>query len=125
MVNTELAQQVLDYIIENPEQHEQEYFVARWDGNGEYIFPDDSFTSCSTTMCVAGTAVALIEGIDSLFIDHPRIEVAARATEYLGLDPDDADNLFYCMNNSAAVDAVGALAQGDLDKFRDVLNNVD
>lgn len=54
-MNTELAERVLTYVKEHPEEHDQSVWAWR--------NPDNS---CNTTMCFAGTTVVMEYGFDSL-----------------------------------------------------------
>lgn len=101
-----LAQQIVDFIIENPEKHNQDVFFQE--------------TDCGTTMCIAGAAIMIAYGItsgDKLYADPEDI-----AAPLLGLDSREAARLFYTAENERALNATMAIASGDQDKFYDVLN---
>lgn len=106
------AQDVLDYIVENPGRHDQRYFVA--DGSS-FQFDDNV---CGTTMCIAGTAVFVTEGVNVLReCTFGALDFEIEGARILGLDWDEANMLFYTMDNNVAVDMTNAIAQGDAEKF--------
>jgi hypothetical protein len=106
------AQGVLDYIIANPEKHDQRHFVA---DSSSFQFDDNV---CGTTMCIAGTAVFVIEGVSALReCTFGSLDFEHEGARILGLDEAEATALFYTMDNEVAVDMTNAIAQGDADKF--------
>ncbi len=112
------AQAIVDYIIENPEKHDQRLW---WMDNEKSPINGSDFNFCDTTMCIAGTSVFIEGGVEAL-IEQSQIgdwEIAAAPN--LGLTDREASYLFYCMDNDLAVDAVNAIAQGDVDKFYEIL----
>jgi hypothetical protein len=112
----EMAQKVVDYIGDNPERHSQSWFCSGWEDEG----------MCDTTMCIAGTAVFLEGGSEAL-VEGRQNGVkwwTDNGARILGLNKNEALNLFYCMDNEAAVAATVAIAQGDEVKFNAVLREV-
>lgn len=115
------AQRVLDFIMENPEQHDQ---TAWWSAlsRGSRRVADARDNICDTTLCIAGTAVYLQEGVeglreryDAFFRSGPTLP--ERAADILGLSLDERNNLFLCMDNELARDMLIAVANGDQEKF--------
>lgn len=109
-LNIELAEKVLKQVTEHPETHNQHEWGYR--------------NSCGTSACLAGWAV---------YIAHPdavvqwrtnpydtstdqvacsvvplgggqRFDIATLAAEALGLDEDDADELFLTLDNEEAIE---------------------
>jgi hypothetical protein len=78
-------------------------------------------------MCIAGTAVWLHEGTDSfraLMADRDDNDYTIWAQQWvthgsilLGLTEKQADMLFYQMDEEVARNMLGAVAQGDAEKF--------
>lgn len=103
-----LAQGVLDYINEHPEQHDQGVFFA-------------SGYTCGTTMCVGGTAIFLAYGISdkaSFYDKYPYSSYSDVAGPLLGFENiEESDILFYEMNENAAVEKLKFLIVGDVDGF--------
>lgn len=103
-----MAQRVLDYIHEHPEQHDQkQFFGASYD--------------CGTTMCIAGTALFLEYGIQSDSAFYQRdfgLTFTDVAGPLLGLDENEADDLFYKMDNEIAVQMLKCIIAGDEYGFR-------
>lgn len=110
-----MAQKIVDYFLIYPERHEQADFVGKSAVLNEK-------TVCNTTMCIAGSAVFLGDGIKGLndCILGVR-EFDERGAELLGLNDCEATALFYTMENDMAIDAVHAIAQGDEKKFWNAL----
>lgn len=115
----ETAQAALDYIEAHPEQHEQNNW---WTVAGADRFPADSYNICDTTMCVAGTAVWVKEGMDGMRRCALGIGTGFEKSgrEYLGLSVREADALFYRAGNEEAVSMLRAIANGDEDKFWEI-----
>ena len=94
-LNLPLAKAVLDKIVSEPESHDQ--------GNWAYK------TECGTVCCIAGWTMLLsgeYEFNDSGYItDHEGYRVGhfMAGAELLGLDFEQANNLFYNMDNHGAV----------------------
>lgn len=105
-----IAQQVVDFIIANPEKHSQESWFAN--------------TQCGTTMCIAGTVAMFELDVHSITEFKWRTNDSSIfhfAAIRLGLNGDEANYLFYNMDNDVAFNAINAIAQGDVDKFNHVL----
>jgi hypothetical protein len=109
-----LAQDVFDYIQENPEKHDQEHYFYQ---------PEKSTGFCGTTMCVAGTAMAIRYNFDYRAI-HKAMEAkladTGRVTSYcrmagelLGLDVTEQDALFYEMNEELALQKLKKVIVGE------------
>lgn len=103
-----LAQKTLDYIHSNPEGHDQRDF-----------FPDADATtgSCGTTMCIAGTALAIkhnfnFNRIREVAIYHPRSYEGAGG-DALGLNEDEAQAIFYDMDNERALQKLKKVVVGE------------
>jgi hypothetical protein len=94
---------VLDYITDHPEQHRQQYWRAE--------------TECGTTMCFAGHTAALFgpeagmtgwgkpipmaadeRMYGDVQVGDTTVDVETFACDLLGLDWDQGNALFYCMN---------------------------
>lgn len=119
-----LAQKIYDYFLEHPERHNQNFFVAT-DESGNDNLTEENL--CNSTMCIAGSAVFLTEGFEGIE-ECRRIggtNFEDRGAELLGLDFSEAMNLFYCMDNDAARDAVMAIAAGDEEKFWNIMQDAD
>lgn len=111
------AQAVYDYIIMNPEKHNQ----AHWAESDSNLFVSyEEVNMCGTTMCVAGTAAYLHtneETFNSLVRGKAGYHWEDAGQEILGLSDSQAFQLFYTMDNEIALDMINAVAQGDADKF--------
>jgi hypothetical protein len=102
-INTELFQKIYDQISQHPETHDQGDFESRPPG-------------CGTTRCVAGWAIALHCGVNSIY-SRPGLPLAGRETssgylsptaveaaDLLGLTDRQAVELFYNFENEEAVE---------------------
>lgn len=129
----ENAQLVLDYLIENPEKHDQREWVTDSDGEYPRGFAEPNF--CGSTMCAAGAAVWLMKGnpFFSQVINSPNfIDVDGEhldkwthhGSQALGIDYNVGDALFNTMDKSKALDLLTALANDDLDKFNHLYETV-
>lgn len=101
------AQEVLDYITEYPERHDQRMWITG--GTDPNI--------CGTTMCISGTSIYLKQGLDYLLEGADNEFDGAKN---LGLTYAESQGLFYTMDKSVARDAVIAIADGDEKKFHDL-----
>lgn len=106
-VNTELFQKIHEQFQREPETHYQGDWVWRRLGLA------DSTGYCGTTRCVAGWA-NFFSGYDE---ETNRDEIGSdayilQAADQLGLDLEDAEILFHCMNKGAVADAVAMYANG-------------
>lgn len=116
-----LAQEILDYWVAYPERHDQKHWV-NVDGDESSGARVTEKTLCRTTMCVAGTAALLGLGVkDFASFRASGRKYSEMGRELLGLTRDEADTLFYCMDNEAAKNGVTAIAAGDEVKFWEVL----
>jgi hypothetical protein len=108
-----MAQAVLDYIHEHPEDHDQATFWRP--------------TDCGTSMCIAGTALNIAYGVtcvnDFFDIVNPEptnevIGISDAAGRLLGLEnPAEHDLIFYEYNNEAAIQQLKHLVTGDATAF--------
>lgn len=107
-----IAQRAYDFIIVNPHRHEQRNWISdpRRDAFADSLLDRPELQHCGTTMCVAGTVDTLLNGC----VTH---KVEAHAREALGLSERESLSLFFCFDNDLALDMLGAIAQGDEDKF--------
>lgn len=88
-----LAQQVGNFIEAHPEAHDQDSWIY-----------EDSSTVCGTTMCIAGTAAFLVNGLDfKATLDAVRNHGGWEqyGSELLGLDSEEAEVVFYAENDAA------------------------
>ena len=112
MISTEstraLATAVLDYIAAHPEKHDQR----------EFISDPDHKTGCGTTMCIAGTANWLTNGVRALAIDSEE-----EARKLLGLSFGEAEAVFYEMSNKRALAKVRKIAAGEQFDTEDFYTN--
>lgn len=122
------AQEVLDYILEHPKQHNQKQW---WDTKNLPLFPTVEFVEeniCNTTMCAAGTSVFLKQGVQGLIKCDTDVDTFIFVgAKNLGLDEDEAQLLFLdtamlddlSISNETAVNMLRAVASGDADKFEE------
>lgn len=106
------AQAVYDFIIMNPDKHDQNSWIHVEDENFDGPYDEDAVNVCGTTMCIAGTAAFLAKGEINVGT------VTDDAEGFLGLTADEGALMFYTYNNEQALDMLNAVAQGDPDKFR-------
>lgn len=118
-----MAQAVVDYHLKYPGRHEQ----ASWIGGPSYRYKMTVTEQnlCDTTMCAAGTAVFVEQGIEGL---NRCIDVNAcgiwesEGARILGLTTDEEiQALFYDVSNEEAMDGLRAIAAGDEDKFHAIM----
>ncbi len=105
----DLAAEVLKAIAADPEKHKQSDWGTK--------------TACGTTMCVAGWTTWLTgeAGFRQSYLPEEQFLnvidtdsfVEERAKELLGLSDDDAERLFYYMNNDGARAALEYIAAGE------------
>lgn len=100
-INRELFGQIADQIEREPQFHNQD----TWEGTNAH---------CGTTRCVAGWAIFLAEGRESLRYQMNAADgdVFEKAMDLLGLDDQSASDLFYNFNNYSALQMVRAYADG-------------
>lgn len=123
------AQGVYDYLIMNPDKHDQDLWVK--DEDGLAVHNPSRVDSCGTTMCIAGATAylyssaaefnRLIQGETATDMDR-WIRVGMR---HLGLTRVQASQLFFVMDNETALDMLNAVANGDAKKFRAIRNEHD
>lgn len=111
-----VAQSVVDYIKAHPESHDQREWVNP--PKGRRGIPLSEKNICGTTMCAAGTTVFIVDGAEAL--NEPVYTFEHNAAEYLGLEYDEAMDLFYNMSNFHAVKQLEAIAAGDVEAFKAV-----
>lgn len=117
------AQDALDYLEENPEKHDQSsWFNEHIPGTTLLFGGREIINMCQTTMCAAGTVQFLERGYVDVNGQYG-YPVDIDAASLLGLNDDEAWFLFHQSDESQAVDALNAVAQGDEDKFWDVFGN--
>lgn len=125
MVNSANAQVLVDYFEKFPDKHSQTTWVGI---NGKHVDDIEEVKEnfCKTTMCMAGAATYLMTNRDT-FIDC--IDGNAQWTQVggkvLGLTTDQADCLFYTMNERAALDMLKAAAANDMDAFERIWREYD
>lgn len=120
MVNSANAQVLVDYFEKFPEKHLQDNWVTV-DNSEPYLIETVENNFCGTRMCVAGAAVYLLTDRetfkDCLDGEKRWTHVAA---DVLGIDNSSASQLFYTMNNDAALGMLRAIAEDDMGKFRKI-----
>lgn len=107
-MNIDFANEILDFIAENPDRHDQ----ASWVDN-----PHDL---CNTTMCIAGTAVFLADGAEGIMYHAQHGLWTEHACTLLDISLSEGDHLFYT-NNEKAVAALQAIADDDHEGFRSII----
>lgn len=131
-----LASEVLEFINKHPSQHNQGNWAGPLRGNKDWIDWDNGEVNiCNTAMCVAGTAVMINDlGLFAAKLvgrSHPEWRTEAQFSwaslgeAALGLTYDEAQALFYCMDNQAAKQMLEAVAEGDKNKFWQIHNEHD
>lgn len=102
-----LAAQILEHITAHPEQHDQVSFGEKND--------------CGTTACIAGWAALLTDNAFfrknsddewRMFL-KPNGSFESLGADLLGMEYDDAWELFYCLDNEQAKAALGYVARGE------------
>lgn len=116
------AQEVLDYLEAHPERHDQSLWTTQ-SLSEVGAKPARDLKVCDTTMCVAGTVVFL-EALandtsiaDVLDVDpngyfNEERSYARKGAELLGLNDEDAWQLFYNKTDEQAVEDLRRLAAG-------------
>lgn len=105
----ELAQAILESIEKSPRSHSQLIWGETWE--------------CGTTMCIAGWAAFLADEASFEFTgrnEYPEYRLRTKSGdlfsivsgELLGLDAENADRLFFTLDNDAAMDALRYVAEG-------------
>ena len=118
--NKEQAQGVLDYLRRFPQKHDQSnWFHVDGGKDVEKAKVDFEKNYCNTSMCVAGTVVFNNYGTFGLGVFEQDEEYAVReATRLLGITEDEAQTLFYDVDDTEAVIAVERIAQGKKNIFK-------
>lgn len=130
--NPDMCRRVYDYLTSHPELHAQEQFFGRRVSvvaHNDYSYIDGDCRSgigfstpvehkCGTTMCVAGAAVYLdaLDHNDFVTIDGEELITwpgVDKASYLLGLNSQDAGNLFYTMEKQTVLNALERLATGE------------
>jgi hypothetical protein len=98
-MNVELAKKVKALIELYPDRHDQRTWSSSCTTNPA--------KSCGTTACIAGW-VAAAQGLTVLEVTD-RGDIAEWAEEQLDIDNDEADKLFYTLDNDKALAYLGEL----------------
>lgn len=105
------AQAILDILRLEPELHRQ----SIWEDDGLFgavsCGPGETET-CGTTRCVGGWAIWLHHGSVTAATGDSNSTARVIAGELLGLDYEDAENLFYNTTDAQAISALEAIAEG-------------
>jgi hypothetical protein len=130
------AQEILDFLSENPQVHKQFTFFY---GDVETL-QEDPTNLCGTQLCVAGTSVLLADGVEGIIKCENNVVDGLETWSYsniaaknLGLtyEPNasflnanhyetlqaEANALFFCMDETSALDMLRAIRDGDETKF--------
>lgn len=115
------AQATLDYILMNPENHDQSTWVGQTENfNWDEYESQNGYTEsnmCGTTMCAAGTILYLKMGMDGLNLGS---SFSSHAAPYFGLENvAEINAIFLNMSEYNVVMQLTALANGDEKKFWD------
>jgi hypothetical protein len=94
-VNVELLQKVKELILAEPNRLDMEDFQRTVDEYSAQRMRERGVKppACGTTGCIAGWAVGLVDGVEALF--DRRVNIEARAMDYLDLDYAQKERLFY------------------------------
>ena len=132
--NRRKAKEILDFLVANPERHNQaEFFVLKdmpEDWSADDAYPTNTFAvkhltednMCKTTMCIAGSAVYVghsAEEIRSVLEEGHSIDWVSEGAKVLGLDIREAKVLFYADNRNA-LELLEAVAEGNEAKFQEI-----
>jgi hypothetical protein len=85
-INKILFAKVRDHILAEPRRFRMERYVAN---PGYYGLEGDTAPPCGTVACIAGWAVALVDGMDAITAPGAYDHIAERAEELLGLSDDE------------------------------------
>lgn len=109
-MNVELAQKVLKQVRKHPERHDQQDFIA---GKNSISVTEFKKPACGTAGCLAGWASAFAAPTGTVFDPtwarllfpggDETADVELYAREHLGLTSEQANALFYCMDNETAI----------------------
>jgi len=101
-----LARQVLEFIKQNPDIHEQDDYIVESEGQG----------FCGTKMCIAGTAAFLVNGCNPRAALQAKRKSGTSWDEYvgpmLGLDLYEASYLFDELDEKTAIKRLKRVAKG-------------
>lgn len=132
MVNRAVAKQVYKYLKNNPEKHAQGSWFTKKVADAkayrgyrrEHVkaseLEGDEPNICGTTMCIAGATTFLVEGLEGLdywtvgsngYVNKEEVGIE-KAREHLGLSREEAQILFYTMNNDRALAKLKDYAEG-------------
>lgn len=106
--NAELAYKTLDLINANPDHFDMEYWVEGPNLPPAVGLDDLTGEVCGTTACFAGWAAALagykITGSGSVYnaAGHQVDNIQLFAANLLGIETEEADDLFYVANDEIA-----------------------
>lgn len=111
-MNIELAKQVLDFVSQHPEKHNQLWWMGREDSYDH----NDDVNVCGTTGCIAGWTVIFATGKATLReacrdLGHGTFDTDAAAAEALGIDRGVADDIFYTNDRERAIEKFAALIE--------------
>lgn len=95
IVNIELAERARDFITRYPERHDQ----GTWWSDADL----DPSKHCGTTACIAGWVI-VAQGRTLAELIDATMDPAWEAQEALGLDDDEAADLFYNFDNESALE---------------------
>lgn len=118
-----LARSVYDYLIENPEKHDQGSFVGMRDEDNivnDYDGSVDEGNFCNTTLCAAGTTVWLNGGLSAVNRCLSENNFENVAGSLLGLDDAEQWDLFFDAAEETALKLLLAVAEGDEAKFAEL-----
>lgn len=111
-----VARRILAWLVAHPDAHDQ----AKW--NDSKGHPDEAEAAvsrgrmhCGTTCCIAG-AIALADGWswEQVYYDTgDDSSVATHAAKRLGLDYEEAYDLFHTMNEEASLRGLARVANGE------------
>jgi hypothetical protein len=107
-MNVELATRVRELIRQYPERHNQ----ATWSSDTTV----NPINNCGTTACIAGW-VAAANGLTVYDVEHHddgvrrQMDIDLYAGDQLGLDPKQADALFYSDTNEAGLAVLDRLIE--------------
>ena len=115
------AQGVYDFIMMNPERHNQAMWISGIDGA-----KITEANVCNTTLCAAGAAILLNQGIEGMNACYDGENYwDEEGAKILGLETNaEIDALFFESNNEQAKDMLLAIANGDEDKFRRIAESM-
>jgi hypothetical protein len=120
----ELAKDVLGYLREHPEKHDQGSFVGMPGSSGDYTYDFTGVVSesdfCDTTLCAAGAAVFLARGYEGINESLENGDFDIEAGMLLGLDENEQWKLFFTVGEEKALQLLEAIAEGDEEKFKNI-----